>query len=41
MYNELDIDPSWLKTSDFDKIILKKIADYINQSYDVFDEFFV
>ena len=41
MYNELDIDPSWLKTSDFDKIILKKIADYINQSYDVFDEFFI
>ncbi len=41
MYNELDIDPSWLKTSDFDKIILKKIADYTNQSYDVFDEFFV
>lgn len=41
MYNELDIDPSWLKTSDFDKIILKKIADYTNQSYNVFDEFFV
>ena len=42
MYSELNIDPKWIQNSDYDKIISKKIVDYIqNQSNSGLTGFFI